>query len=200
LKNVAHFKYLGNIFSADGSQEPDIQRRCGIATTRAGQLRHIFGSTHIDLATKLNLYNAAIGSLFTYGCEAWTLTTKTMRQLNGANSHLLTRITGKTIHEEARDPSYDLNLNIRKRRLCWLGHILRLDDHRLVKSAIRAQFAARAHLRAQQAPTQATRAQHAPKRYGTMLMDALELSLQDLEALALHDNKRIWNKMVKTLI
>ena len=48
LKNVFKFKYLGSIFAADGSQEHDIQRRIGIATTRAGQLRHVFGDKSLS--------------------------------------------------------------------------------------------------------------------------------------------------------
>ena len=27
FKNVLHFKYLGSVFSADGSNEPDVKRR-----------------------------------------------------------------------------------------------------------------------------------------------------------------------------
>ena len=121
LKNVFTFKYLGSLFAADGSQEHDIQRRIAIATTRAGQLRHVFNDKNLDLKTKLRLYKAAIVSLFTYGCEAWTLAPRTMRQLNGANARLLSRFTGKSCREEARDPSFNLVRSVRGRRLCWLG-------------------------------------------------------------------------------
>ena len=123
LKNVLFFKHLGSIFTADGTQEKDLDRRIAIATTRAGQLRHIFGAK-LSLFKKLKLYQAAIVSLFTYGSEAWTLTPAAIRKLNGANSRLLSRFTGKTTHQEARDPTFDLIVAIRRRRLCWLGHIL----------------------------------------------------------------------------
>ena len=155
LKNVFLFKYLGSIFAADGSQEPDLKRRIGIADTRMGQLRHLFNSSQVPLATKLKLYEAAVVSLFTYGCEAWTLTPKTIRKINGANSRLLARITRRTVHEEARSPSYDIIRSIRYRRLVWLGHILRLKKvkqhdnsgnfmgyaERLVKTAVQHQHA-----------------------------------------------------------
>ena len=67
------------------------------------------------------------------------LTPKTIRQLNGANSRLMTHISGKTIREEARanSTSYDLVLSIRKRRLCWLRHMLRLG---LIRRAIVEQL------------------------------------------------------------
>ena len=104
------------MFAADGSEEHDVTRRIGIAQTRAGKLRHVFGSKHIPMATKLRLYSAAVGSLFTYGSEAWALTEKVLRRLNGANSRLLSHFTGKTIPEEARavTTSYNLTLEVRK--------------------------------------------------------------------------------------
>ena len=76
LKNCYLFKYLGSLFAADGSDNPDVRRRIGIAKTRAGQLRHVLGSKHIKIGAKIKLYNVAVVSLFTYGCEGWVLTPK----------------------------------------------------------------------------------------------------------------------------
>ena len=133
------------MFTADGSDEPDVCRRIGIAKARADQLHHVLGSVHVPMETKVKLYNAAVGSLFTYGCEGWELSPPTLRRLNGANSKLLSHFTGKTIVQEARPAttSYNLNLGIRKRRLCWLGHILRMDSNRMVRAAAEEQFAKR---------------------------------------------------------
>ena len=145
LKNCYLFRYLGSVFAADGSDEPDVRRRIGIAKARAGQLRHVLGSVHVPMETKVKLYNAAVGSLFTYGCEGWELSPPTLRRLNGANSKLLAHFTGKTIVQEARPAttSDNLNLGIRKRRLCWLDHILRMDNNRMVRAAAEEQFAKR---------------------------------------------------------
>ena len=54
--------------------------------------------------------------------------------LNGANSKMMSTITGRTVHEEASaDKTFDVVMWIRARRLQWLGHILRLGDERLIK-------------------------------------------------------------------
>ena len=126
LKNVARFKYLGSIFSADGSQDFDLCRRIGLATGRCGALRHIFDCKGLPLTLKLKIYVAAVVSIMTYGCEAWNIDEPTRAKLNGANARLLSRFTGKTSHEEASDRkrTYDMVMAIRKRRHQWLGHIL----------------------------------------------------------------------------
>ena len=142
LDNVLKFKYLGSIFAANGSQEFDIDRRAALATKRCGQLRNVFGSPDITLQTKLSIYKTAIMSLLTYGCEGWSMTKKNKAKINGVNSRLLSRFTGKTAHQEAsaRTRTYCILTAIRHRKLQWLGHILRLKGDRLVKTAIRVQF------------------------------------------------------------
>ena len=140
LKNVFKFKHLGSVFSADGDHKYDVRRRVGMAMTGMGQLNQVF-SSGISLELKMRLYKSAICSLFTYGSEAWHLDEKTAATLNGANARCLSRITGKSIHEEAstRTRTYDLVGSIRKRRLKWLGHILRGENKRLIKLAVRVQ-------------------------------------------------------------
>ena len=142
LKNCFLFKYLGSMFAADGSEDADLKRRIGMATTRCGQLRFVLGASNIKMATKLKIYKCAVGSLFTYGSEAWNLSESTLRKLNGANAGCLHRFTGKTRVEESRKASctYSLTEDIRRRRAIWLGHILRMDDSRLVRIAARMQY------------------------------------------------------------
>ena len=62
--------------------------------------------------------------------------------MNGCNARCLSHITHKTAHAEAsaHTHTYDLVADIRRRRHQWLGHILRLEGHRYVKEAVRAQL------------------------------------------------------------
>ena len=116
-----------------------------MAMTRCGRLKHIFASDLISHSLKIRLYKAAVCSIFTYGCETWDLSEATMRKLNGANSKMLSHITGRGIRTEARPQTTSLNLvrEIRIRRFRWLGHILRSPSDRLIQAALMVQLHAR---------------------------------------------------------
>ena len=141
LKNVFHFKYLGTIFTADAEQRHDIRTWIAKSYTRCGQLRSVFDARDLSTQLKLRLYQTAVCSILTYGCETWRLTPPVMRQLNGANSRMLSRLTGKSIPQEARPASCSFNLvkAIRKRRLKWLGDILRNGPSRITYQAVKEQ-------------------------------------------------------------
>ena len=111
-ENVYQFKYLRSMFSADAEQEHDLKRRITLSMSRCGRLNNIFDSKYISLHLKVRLYQAVVCSLLTYGCETWDLCAKTIRRLNGANSSMLARITGKSIQQEARATTTSLNLNL----------------------------------------------------------------------------------------
>ena len=87
----------------------------------------------------MRLYISSVCSILTYGSEAWNLTKEVRRKLNGVNSRMVSIITGKTPHEEASDGtrSFDLVRAVRARRLSWLGHILRMDQDRLLVKAVK---------------------------------------------------------------
>ncbi len=51
-----------------------------------------------------------------YGCESWKMTEKVKRKLNSAASKMLATITGRTIQEEARNPTINVVMKARDRR------------------------------------------------------------------------------------
>ena len=111
------------------------------AMSRCGQLRHVLDSPDLPITIKLRLYQAAVCSILSYGSETWNLNPVTMKMLNGANSRMLSRFTGKTIPQEDRKAtcSFDLVRQIRIRRFKWLGHILRAGPSRLTYQAVEEQ-------------------------------------------------------------
>ena len=140
LEHVYKFTYLGSIFAADGQECFDINARIARATKRCGQLSQIFDSPNIGPRLKIRLYAVAVGSLMTYGCESWTLTDKVQRRINGANSQMLSHITGNSVQVEARrsTTSLDIIKHIKTMRMRWLCNLLRDDNvqQRLIYHAI----------------------------------------------------------------
>ena len=170
-------KYLGTIFTADGDQLKDISVRVDQATSRCGQLRHIFSSESLPLRLKLRLYEAAVISLLTYGSETWFLNPRACRKLRGANSRMLAWITGNSIPYEARPATTTFNI-IRKLRTCrlrWVGHILRAGP--------------------QNPSYQALKALHLNPKPGSLLMDAPNLN--SIEAIAvLAEDRAAWRDLI----
>ena len=110
-----------------------------MARQRHGKMRHVWDSSRLHVWLKLRLYIAGVCSVMVYGSETWTLTPAVQRLLNGANSQMVAKITGNTIRAEASAATrtYDLVASIRATRLRWLGQILRMDEGRMVKNAVR---------------------------------------------------------------
>ena len=67
------------------------------------------------------------------------MTEAVRKKINGANSVMLSVITGKTPREEAAESTCSFNLvrTVRAMRLQWLGHILRLGEERLLHRAVK---------------------------------------------------------------
>ena len=74
LKNTFRFKYLDTIFTVNAKQKYDIRTRIAKSFARCGELRNIFDAKTLPIKLKLRLYQAAVCSILTYGCETWRLT------------------------------------------------------------------------------------------------------------------------------
>ena len=151
-----------------------------MAMSRCGKLRHILDSPHITLKVKLRLYEAAVCSLLTYGCETWSLDSHTIRRINGANSTMLARFTGQSIPAEARPLTTSFNLikKIRERRFRWLGHIIRAGPSSIMYQALVTQ--------------------HSMGHMGDLLMDApSHNTIDDLRSVA-NDRGR-WKALARNL-
>ena len=140
-ENQWRSKYLGSIFEAGGDQMPDVRSRIARAKQRFGKMRHIWGNKELHKNLRMRLYKSSVCSILTYGSEAWRLTPTVCAALNGANSSTVSKITGRTIREEATaGKTFDLIRWIRARKLQWLGHILRMGEERKLKRAIFVMF------------------------------------------------------------
>ena len=131
LDIVLHFEYLGSQLQGDGEDEADVRHRMDVAQAAFGSLSHIWSDHRLSRATKLRRYRISVCSTLTHSCEAWTITRTVTRMVNGFNSRCLHVITGEDYRTTATVPAYNLVLAVRKRRLRYLGHVLRLPPRAL---------------------------------------------------------------------
>ena len=133
LDNVYSFVYLGAEVAGDGDPAVMVKHRCDIAWGRLGEYRKPLLSAKLPIDMRTRLYASLVASSLTYGSSAWLLTSKMKQKVNGVNSKILALITKRSIHEEARSPTFDVVNHIACRRWEYLGHILRMDHHRALR-------------------------------------------------------------------
>ena len=138
LENVPHFQYLGSRLQGDGSDEADVGHRLEIAQSAFSTFSHLWADHRLSRTTKLRLYRVCVCSSLTPCCEAWTLNRAVTRSINGFNSRCLHVLMGEHYRETAIAPAYDLVLAVRRPRLRYLGHALRMPAERMVRRALMA--------------------------------------------------------------
>ena len=135
---IYSFVYLGSKFCCDGDAKEDVKYRMDIAQSVFSSFSHVWKDHRVPTSIKLRLYQSAVCSTLTHACEAWDLTVRIKKMINGFNSRCLHVLTNKNYRDTATNPDLNLVLLIRRRRLRYLGHILRMERHRLVRRVLAA--------------------------------------------------------------
>ena len=136
LQQVYKFIYLGTQIREDIKTEQEIERRSNIAKEKFFTMSKVFTTKRLKLKTKLNILKRYIYSIFTYGCEAWTLSKASeskievfemwcLRQMR--NIKWKDRVTNEKVLEKLKT-SRQLLKNIQKRKLRYFGHIKRKNN------------------------------------------------------------------------
>ena len=133
LENVYSFVYLGSEQAADGDPTVPVKHRTGVAWGRFGEYRQVLTSTKLNANVRLRLYSAIVGSTMLYGSSAWIANKKTHKTINGVSSKMLSQISKRSIHDEAKEPSVNINELMMYRRWSYLGHLLRMGETRTVR-------------------------------------------------------------------
>ena len=102
-------------------------------------------SRALNRSSKLKIYRSSIRPAVTYGCEAWTLTDQDERYLRIFECRILRKIFGPV---QNGDGSWRIRVNyelnklienadivrfIKRRKISWLGHVMRMNDKRTRK-------------------------------------------------------------------
>ena len=134
LEEVNDFKYLGSWM---GSTEKDIKTRKAAAWRACNNLDKIW-SSKLSRSFKLRVFTATVESVLTYGCEAWTLTPRISKALDGCYTRMLRKalniswkqhITNKELYGDLPK----LTQKIAVRRIRFAGHCYRRKNEPVSK-------------------------------------------------------------------
>ena len=155
LEDVPSFKYLGSVISMPLHQPPEVlpavMERIAQARNAFDLLRdNFFCRRRVDEHQKIRIYLAAVRPVLMYGCETMPLRKKDeskmeafemgcWRQMLAISYH--DRITNEEVLRRLRNPSLCTD-ELRKRRLSYLGHVMRMGPERLARRALLAEPAA----------------------------------------------------------
>ena len=93
------------------------------------------------MAVKIKIHKTVVKPGIVYGGEMWAMTDMDMKRLSRWDRKMLTRIYGLVIeqgiwivrtNQELRELCKDLDVvaDIEKKRLEWIGHVVRMDQVR----------------------------------------------------------------------
>jgi hypothetical protein len=133
-------KYLGSLLDT----EKDINRRKGCAITSYNKLNKIFKNKRVSTEKKVRTFNVYVSSIFLYNSELWTITKSLEQKIDAFQRSLLRKVLDIRWPEKiSNDDLYTKTKEIRsqsqkikKRRLSWLGHLLRLPEDTPARQAL----------------------------------------------------------------
>ena len=133
-------KYLGSLLDT----EKDISRRKGLATAAFNKLKYALMGKNPPIPLKINIFNAIVSSIFLYNSELWTLTKVLENRIDSFQRSMLRKILKiqwprkiSNIELYSRTKTSEWSADIRKRRINWLGHLLRLPEETPAQIALK---------------------------------------------------------------
>ena len=193
LNQVDQFTYLGGVISQDARCELDIKRRISLAMGVASSLKTVWESREISTKTKVRVYETMVMSVLLYNSETWTMKGSDESRLRVFEMSVLRRICGVSLRDRWRNEEIKTRLNIecdviekiRRRRLSYFGHILRMKAERIPVQALHGRI-------------HGNRPRGRPRMKWTdaVKMDCEELDVTYFQACRLAEDREEWKKLV----
>ncbi|KAG7177274.1 hypothetical protein Hamer_G000557 [Homarus americanus] len=122
----------------------EILTRINLASAAFGRLgTRVFLNNDLKYGTRTAVYLAVCISTLLYASETWTPYKRHSQMLENSHTSGLKRILGiswedRVTHEELYRGSNTTSIEtmLAKRHLCWLGHVIRMPDHRLPRQIL----------------------------------------------------------------
>jgi hypothetical protein len=142
-RQVQAFKYLGGVVDPCGTCDKELAVRIAKALGQFKSMKRVWWNKRVRLRTKVQLYKCYVLPILRFGSEFWALTKQQAHRLEVVHNRcmremlhvrLIDRVSLELMRQRCRLPSMEQML--RADRLQWLGHVLRMDDHRLPRIAL----------------------------------------------------------------
>ena len=144
LENVEDFTYLGSVISKDNGVKKDIQSRLHKARGAFCRLRPIWKSKQYSQRLKIHLNKSNVKSILLYSSECLRVNQRDMERVEAFHNTCLRRICNifwpQKISNKAlylKTACQSIISEIKRRRLRWLGHVLRMTPAQIPRTALR---------------------------------------------------------------
>ena len=158
LANVLTTKYLGSWVSSDCTITSAVNTNIHKAKGAFHHLHHIWRNKHLSPLSKVHIFNLTVMPILLYAVESWPATSAVNHRLASTFHSFLRQALGKGPirrgdHWRHQYTNADLltlanmllvDVTLRKRRMQWLGHMLRMSDTSIVKRFLLGRIAASA--------------------------------------------------------
>lgn len=138
LESVSHFKYVGSTISKDNTVKQEILNRTQKASNFYNQVRSLLWDCKIPQKAKTIMYHTYFVPILTYGLEACTLLNKDFSRIQATEMRFIRTMNQTTRKDKIRNEvnrkvagiEVPITSIIKKRRLQWYGHIMRMNRER----------------------------------------------------------------------
>ena len=149
VEMVNEFTYLGSCVISDGDLNREVRGRIANAARVFGCLKvPIFQSNHLSIEIKRNVYRAVVLGTLLYGAETCTVKAEHLRCLTTFHNRCVRTILGVSKYQQWMEKITTGQLAVAfgmeetmanilmPHRLRWLGHLARMEDHRMPKQLL----------------------------------------------------------------
>ena len=133
-------KILGSLLDT----KEDIQRRKSLTLNASNKMNYIFKSNRIGIKLKIRTFITYVSSVYLYNSELWALTPTMENEIDAFHRRLLRyaigiswpdKITNKRLYNITKVEKW--SKSIKRRRLNWLGHLMRLPENTPVRRCLK---------------------------------------------------------------
>lgn len=146
---VDDFTYFGSTMSSSLNLDSELNSRIGKASSAMARLsKRVWDNSMLTIKTKIIVYQAYVLSTLLYDSECWTLYSRKEHWLNTFQLHCLRKILGISWQDHifnkvvlVRAGAISMFALLKKRRLRWLSHVIRMHDGRIPKDILFGKLA-----------------------------------------------------------